>query len=137
MQIKTNGVTRLVFVFSTFVIKVPKPRHWRNFLRGLIGNINEGDTWKWNSGKYEKGTSHLLCPVIWSMWGGWLLIMKRAEPITTKQEGEVFRQDDWALFKGDDSLSNYGLLDGVCVKIDYADLDLHWGEDFKPKGKEV
>lgn len=70
MRITFKGVTRMVFLFETFVIKVPALHHgWSCFLRGLIGNISEGQTWRWNSGKYEKGKSHLLCPVIWSSWG--------------------------------------------------------------------
>ena len=31
--------------------------------------MNEDKTWKWNTGTYEKGKGHLLCPVVWSSWG--------------------------------------------------------------------
>lgn len=136
MKINCKGVTRIVIEFKKVVIKIPNfTFQWSHFLRGLIGNISENQTWKWNSGKYEKGKSHLLCPVIWCSWGGWFLIMKRAE---------TFKGEEWDLstlhsieehvkqFGGDDGVSNYGILNDKIVKIDYADLNDYWGEDFKP-----
>lgn len=137
MHINNKGVTRTVFCFKNFVVKVPCiHKGWCNFLRGLVGNINEGQTWRWNSGAFEKGTSHLLCPVLLTSWGGWFLVMKRAKTLTNN-EWELLSDVDCSEHKkhfgGDDSVRNYGYLDSRLVKIDYADLDAHWGEDFKPK----
>lgn len=139
MKINFKGVTRIVIVFKTVVVKMPKPFVWNHFLRGVLGNIEEARTWKWNSGKYERGLSHLLCPVVWVSWGGWILIMKKARTLT---------EDEWFVtdysveehlreFAGDDSIRNYGYYQGRLVKIDYADLDDNWGEDFKPGNKKV
>lgn len=36
-------------------------------------------------------------------------------------------------YGGDDKSENYGIYMGQIVKIDYADLDENWGEDFKNK----
>lgn len=136
---KSNGVTRLVFVFNRFVIKVPNfTNKWFHFLMGLTSNINENQTWKYNSGKYESGKSHLLCPVIWCSWGGWILIMKRARLISESYWHTLSMEKDFKehleFFPGDDTMSNYGILDDrQIVKIDYGQLDNSWGEDFKPR----
>lgn len=134
MTINLKGVTRIVFVFRHVVVKIPKFYvQWDHFLKGIIGNIEEGRTWRYNSGKYERGTSYLLCPVIWTSWGGWILIMKRAEPLTRDQWDLVCNLLDeyQKYFAGDDTMNNYGILDSKLVKIDYADLGHYWGEDFK------
>lgn len=137
ISISTKGVTRIVFIFNSFVIKIPKfTNHnntWSFFLRGIIANISEHQTWKWNSGKYESGQSHLLCPVIWCSWGGWILIMKRAKVFTWDEWDamEYSNDEHMKYFKGDDTISNYGVFENRLVKIDYADLNNFWGEDFK------
>lgn len=133
MNINLKGVTRIVIVLDHTVIKIPNFTHsWNHFLRGLIGNISESQTWKWNSGKYEKGTSYLLCPVLWCSWGGWVLIMRKANLLTEADWEKVKIPLHKKHFKGDDTLSNYGMIEGRVVKIDYGELDDHWGEDFKP-----
>ena len=77
IKINRKGVTRIVLEFKSVVIKIPNfTCQWSHFLKGIIGNIEESRTWKWNSGKFEKGTSHLLCPVKWCSVGGWILIME-------------------------------------------------------------
>jgi hypothetical protein len=135
MKINRKGVTRIVFVFKTFVVKIPNfTCQWNHFLKGIIGNIEESKTWEYNSGEYENGNSYLLCPVLWCSWGGWVLVMKRAETFTYEEWEAMIDTDireHKKHFSGDDTMSNYGMIDGRIVKIDYADLDCHWGEDFK------
>lgn len=137
MKINRKGVTRIVIELNKVVIKIPNfTCQWSHFLRGLIGNISENQTWKWNSGKFEKGTSHLLCPVIWCSYGGWILIMRKVDELITEENRTQWNCEEHTKhFQGDDSISNYGILNGRLVKIDYADLDLYWGEDFKKKQK--
>lgn len=115
------------------VVKIPNfTCQWSHFLRGIIGNISENQTWKWNSGKFEKGTSHLLCPVVWCSLGGWVLVMKKAKPITREQWEMITDISKFKKhFSGDDTMSNYGYYENRLVKLDYADLDNYWGEDFK------
>lgn len=131
MTINRSGVTRIVFLFETVVIKIPKPRIWNHFLRGIIANINERDTYRYSSGKYEKGQSYLLCPVIWCSWGGWVLVMKKAKQLTEKEFSEHSFGEHLQWYRGDDTISNYGMLEGKIVKIDYGDLDHFWGSDLK------
>lgn len=124
-QINRKGVTRIVIVFRTFVIKIPNFTYqWSHFLKGLISNIEENRTWKWNSGIFEKGKSHLLCPVKWCSMGGWLLVMEKVDELITDKNIYLFdNKEHIKYFKGDDSISNYGILKGRLVKIDYAQLE--------------
>lgn len=131
MTLNRQGVTRLVFIFDKFVVKIPNfTCQWNHFLKGIIANIEESKTWQYNSGKYERGLSYLLCPVLWCSWGGWVLVMKRAQMLTIKDWGTVTVPEHKKHFPGDDTLSNYGWLNGKVVKVDYGDLDI-WGSDFK------
>lgn len=126
MRLNLKGVTRIVLEFKTVVVKIPNfTCQWDHFLRGLIANMDEGQTWKWNSGPYNKGTSYLLCPVVWFSWGGWILVMKKAKPLTVEQwkENTYHIDQHKEHFPGDDTVSNYGIYEGRLVKIDYASLD--------------
>lgn len=130
MKIK-KGTTRIVFILNKVVIKIPNFTYkWSHFLRGIIGNISEWQTWK-----YAYRRRYLLCPVIWASWGGWFLIMKKANMIHNKDwdmyEPEILEHKQY--YCGDDKSENYGIYMGQIVKIDYADLDENWGEDFKNK----
>jgi hypothetical protein len=121
MKIK-YGTTRTVLLVGKYAIKLPLaiPLLWRHFLLGLIGNMTERDTWKWNTGKSYHPRSEYLCPVIWASWGGWLLIMKRAKPLpdTFELENYIPLMEKLQI-DGDDNISNYGMLDGRLVKTDY------------------
>ena len=114
------GASRIVLLFKDRVIKIPNRRwSWQDFLLGIISNIRENETWKSNSGKYEKGNSYLLCPVLWCSWGGWILIMERAIPC---DNDEILDFKPWidAGFGGDDAIRNYGRINGIVVKLDYG-----------------
>lgn len=121
MKIELMGCTRIVFILRSVVIKIPKPRYWSHFLSGLLANMRERDTWKWNSGDYEKGTSHLLCPVLWASIGGWMLVMKKVDRVLEWDEDSKFDiSKHIEHFPGDDKVKNYGILDNKLVKFDYG-----------------
>jgi len=132
-----RGVTRLVFVLGSVVVKVPNFTYsWLNFLTGLCANMNEAHTWKYNSGECcEQGKSYLLCPVLWCSWGGWLLVMPRVDMERHRKEvgceglcskaisaSREKRYKSWidAGFGGDDKPGNYGYYKDRLVKVDYA-----------------
>ena len=121
-----KGATRIVFIFRHKVVKVPRLIIWSNFLRGLLGNITENRTWKWNSGRYAEGREKLLCPVLWCSWGGWLLVMRKVE-VVTYAEWKALTEKDITSYKqhfpGDDHRRNYGWYEGRLVKLDYASID--------------
>jgi len=84
----------------------------------------------------RRGKVYLLCPVKWCSWGGWILIMERADvekhyeeiynssPIGNIDPCEEVKQryKKWidAGFGGDDKCDNYGYLSDRLVKVDYA-----------------
>jgi hypothetical protein len=126
MRINRQGRTRIVIELKDVVIKIPNfLKNWQTFIRGLLSNMDEHDIWTFNSGKYEKGKSYLLCPILWSSWGGWVVVMKRAETVLTYDDYWRLDQDvlkEHEHFAGDDHGPNYGYLDGRLVKIDYAQI---------------
>lgn len=125
MLINRKGSQRIVIELQTVVIKVPNfLGSWINFVGGILANLREYTTWAYNSGPYEKGLSKYLCPVIWASWGGWILIMKKARPMTFDEYDNCQElEPHFTHFKGDDSCYNYGFIDNRPVKIDYGSLN--------------
>jgi len=79
-----SGILRRVFIFQNFVIKIPTFKYeWKYFLQELIANINEREIWK----TYQR--KELLCPVIFSIRSGLILIMKKAEALTEEQYKKI------------------------------------------------
>src|SRR5690349_2511949 len=80
-----TGVTREVFLTRRYAIKTPKlTGGWSFFLRGLLANMQERRlaTARWPE----------LCPMLFSLPGGWLVVMRRAEPLS---------QERWTAFRSD------------------------------------
>ena len=129
MKIKRNGICRIVFLIGEYAIKVPNFTYcWHHFLQGLLSNINENKTWKYNGfdKNRKKVRDDLLCPVIWCSWGGWILVMKKAVPCTFVSEGgDYIDFSKWIVcgWGGDDKADNYGYIDNKIVKLDYGQLD--------------
>lgn len=124
IRVNRKGVTRIVIELKTVVVKIPNfTCQWNHFLLGVIGNIQESQTWKWNSGLYEKGTSHLLCPVLWCSWGGWILVMQKAKTLSRQdwENMQEYTTEHRKHYGGDDNMANYGILNGKLVKLDYAE----------------
>jgi hypothetical protein len=111
-----RGATRLVFLTRTRAYKIPTFSSWKLFLNGLLANIQEHEfgTLGWEG----------FCPVLWSIPGGFLVTMPRAEPITDY---------DWEGFDADHFIhrphytipaelkqSSFGFLDGEIVAVDYG-----------------
>jgi len=120
MRLDRKGVTRLVIVSKKVVVKIPNfTCQWEHFLKGVVANIHENKTWKYNSGEYEKGHSRLLCPVVWCSIGGWILIMRKVDKVFGWEDVNDI-SEHIAQFPGDDKITNYGMLNGKVVKFDYG-----------------
>lgn len=139
MKVNRMGITRVVFEFTRFVVKIPNPTYsWKHFLQGLIANIKENGCWKNSRDYYER--RELLCPIIWTSWGGWILIMAKADmnrwndeiralPREVKDRVKINIKDTDELYHkwidvglgGDDKADNYGYYQDRLVKVDYAD----------------
>lgn len=123
MNIILKGTTRIVIKFKKIVIKIPNFLYcWEHFIKGLLSNINENKTWFGSSIKdsYTYQGRHLICPVLWCSWGGWILIMKKANEINRIDWDSIDISEHKKYFEGDDTISNYGYLNNKVVKIDYG-----------------
>lgn len=130
-----TGVTREVFLIGRYAFKLPKLTYgWKMFLQGLLCNMQEA---VWGRSKEMPE----FCPVVFSIPGGWLVVMKRAMPLTDEQWREFLRdrlgidgiksfhpRDEIKSWTGGDYFipaevkeNSFGLLDGRVVVIDYGD----------------
>lgn len=95
MKINREGSYRIVFELKDYVIKIPNFLDgWRIFLKGLISNLNEQHL-------YMSIKSPYLCPIIFYISGGWLIIMPKA------------RAMDRATF-----IKNIGLISKICGEFE-------------------
>jgi hypothetical protein len=117
MKINRRGTTRIVLEFKKVVVKIPDFTYqWSSFLKGIIANIEENEIWKYSS-LFETDKSHLLCPVKWCSFGGWILVMEKAEQLNYSESKKYNFEEHLRYFKGDDSHQNYGILNGKLVKL--------------------
>lgn len=117
MEINRTGCTRIVFLVGDFAIKVPNFMDgWKLFLNGLLANMQErvfGET-KWPK----------LCPVLFSIAGGWMVVMRRVREMTS-EEFLVFDSKSWAdagdyLVPCEHKANSFGWLKGEVVCLDYG-----------------
>lgn len=117
MRINTNGVTRIVLLTRFRAYKFPAfNRGWRMGLEGLLANMQE----------QEFGTigSPALAPVTWSLWGGWLTVQRRCQPLTDAQwqafDYQEFQHSAWGSDLVENKRDGFGTLDGAIVGVDYG-----------------
>lgn len=117
IEINRQGCHRIVILTRKWAIKMPNfTDGWRLFLTGLLANMQER--------VFSKAQWPELCPVIFSIPGGWLNIMPRVREMTDK-EFRIFDVKDF-LEKSDyvvpaEAKSNsFGWLNGHVVAIDYG-----------------
>jgi hypothetical protein len=112
-----DGITREVFLTRRYAIKIQKLRYgWEMFMYGLLANMQERT--------FAAAGWPELCPVVFSVPGGWLVVMRRAEPLTDREWAEFDARafcelDDYVVpaeFKKD----SFGKLDGRIVAVDYG-----------------
>jgi hypothetical protein len=110
------GATRFVFLIGPWAVKVPRLSCWRLFLHGLLANLQERAFSR--TGWFE------ICPVLWALPGGFLLVMRRAEPLTDAQWARFdygdFVNDPEGHVPAECKQSSFGLLDGRIVAVDYG-----------------
>lgn len=111
------GATRLVLLTKKYAFKLPNPSGWKSFLWGLLSNLQEADLGR-------RGWEEL-CPVLFSLPGGFLVVMPRAEVCSeaTMPDEETLRkltsQPDRCVpaeWKAD----SWGYLEGRLVAIDFG-----------------
>ncbi len=112
-----RGITREVFLIGSYAIKIPKLKYgWHKFLCGLLANMQETE--------FSKTGWSELCPVTFSIPGGWLLIMRRARPLTLDEflsfDPFKFRDRPEYTVPVEHKQDSFGILDGRIVAIDYG-----------------
>jgi len=116
------GTHRVTYLIGNFALKRPVLCPWRLFLHGLLANIQERT---FSAAGWSK-----LCPVLFSIPGGWLNIMQRAEPLTREQffaldyaewikGGTDLPEGEWVI-PVENKLDSFGLIDGRVVAVDYG-----------------
>lgn len=100
-------------------IKVPNFTQWHLFLQGVLANRQEklfSRSWCAEEGKF--------CPVLFYFPGGFLSIMKRADPLTQDQF-DALDFDSWVAGDGyfvpvEHKISSFGVLGDKIVAVDYG-----------------
>lgn len=114
-----RGITREVFLIGKYAFKLPSVRNWWLFLEGLQCNMNE---------KERQYCSDQFCPIVFSLPGGFLNVMKRCTPLKVydyeemnkvfylskeTEEGNVHRYVE-------NKQCSFGILNGKLVAVDYG-----------------
>ena len=113
-----QGATRTVFLTRRYALKVPRLIEWRLFLYGLLANMQERKFWRHL--RHEK-----LCPVLWSVPGGWLVVMPRVVSLTCEEFADVdhatfVQLDDIGVIPVEDKQDSFGWYEGRMVAVDYG-----------------
>ena len=112
-----QGITREVFLIGRWAFKFPRiVSGWRMFLCGLLANMQERS--------FAAAGWPELCPVVFSIPGGWLVVMRRARPLTP-EEWSNFRPYDFCekgdhVIPAETKLDSFGVLDSRIVAVDYG-----------------
>lgn len=115
-----KGTTRVVYVLGNYAFKFPRTNRWKSFLRGILANMDEYFWYKHSPIEWKDK----MCPVIFKSWGGFLLIMEKADELSDneynkKQFAEMFKIIPISL---DNKIMNFGRLkNNKVVLVDYAD----------------
>lgn len=114
-----RGSTRTVFLVCRWAIKIPSLASWRSFLHGLLANSFEADYSRQHSGTIDR-----LCPVLFSIPGGWLVIMPRAEALLEDtflaSEPFEFAVAGAVVLPVEEKADSFGVLNGRIVAVDYG-----------------
>ena len=113
--------TRIALLIGRYAFKMPSTASWKLFLNGLLANIQEHEFWK---GMPEDSRA-MMCPVLFHLPGGFLSVMRRAEPVRTKTWKKHGTR--WFIRAAGDlhipvepKKDSFGYLNGHIVVVDYG-----------------
>lgn len=116
IEIDRRGATRLVFLTKRRVYKIPSLFSWKHFLLGLLANIQER--------QFGRLGWPELCPVAWSLPGGWLVVMPRCRPMTRAEfdetDLEALASQPAYRVPAELKIDSWGWLNGRLVAFDYG-----------------
>lgn len=112
----TSGATRTVFLIGKYAFKIPKMSSWKSFLTGLLSNMQEST--------FSKIGHEKLCPVLFSLPGGFLVVMPRALPLTVRRFKYLgikkWRDTKDMFIPVENKHSSFGIVDNKIVAVDYG-----------------
>lgn len=112
-----EGITREVLLIGRYAIKIPKLIYgWHKFLCGLLANMQEA--------QFGRAGWPELCPVLFHIPGGWLIVMRRAAPLEDDEwmafDAEAFCNREDRVIPAEPKRDSFGWLDGRIVAVDYG-----------------
>ena len=112
-----QGATRNVLLTKRYAIKVPRLVEWRLLLYGLLANMQERQYWRHL--RHDK-----LCPVLWSLPGGFLLVMRRTTELSRDDfatfDYEAFVENETWRVPVENKQDSFGWYYGRIVAVDYG-----------------
>ena len=116
VTVDLTGCTRHVLLVGPWAIKVPALWSWKLFLCGLLANMQER--------QFSACGWSELCPVTFSIPGGWMLVMQRATVMTEAEfvnfDVKAFCERKDGVVPAEHKASSFGWLDGRVVALDYG-----------------
>ena len=103
-----KGSSRYVFLIGNYAIKIPSLRSYRNFLKGLLHNMQEVQ-W-WFSLKDDR-----LCPVLFYLPMGFMVVMPKCGEVSNTDWMAKY-SEYWKLF--DNTAVNY-ITSKATKKLDF------------------
>lgn len=121
IDIKTNGITRIVILIHNYAIKIPNFRICHlHFLQGCYANYAERQYYKSHSNiSYKNNMSLHAAPSYFCMFFGILQIQARCEQNSKELTNEQIKFFE-TLHRGDKKKENFGYYKGKLVCLDYA-----------------
>ncbi len=121
MKINKKGITRIVFVFRSFVLKIPKFTYSHDhFLQGCVSNWSERKFTKtFKNANFSGNMYKHIAPSLWCSWFGLIQIQVKCEPNPeplSDSQKEFFEP----LCGTDSKKENFGILNGRLVCLDYG-----------------
>lgn len=124
----SKGTSRTVLLTKRYAIKFPALYSWEFFLRGLIDNMEE---LKWATYSREYTNTAHLCPTLFGNMFGFYNVMCRVDPVVdvdkfwedyhdVLDEIKISKMVAVSFMESDAKPNNFGYLNGVLVKVDYA-----------------
>lgn len=114
---RRNGATRIVILTRRLAIKLPRfDSGWKALLVGLIANMQEAEFGRlgWPE----------LCPVRFSLPGGFLVVMPRARPLDRQAwfalDYRRFFASRGQVALAEEKMDSFGIHDGRIVAVDYG-----------------
>lgn len=117
MKIDRTGCTRIVILWRGYAIKIPNVADGlRLYLKGRLANMQEV--------AFSKAGWPELCPVLFSLPGGYLLVMPRVR-LMSDEEFMHFDAESWVEREDyrvpvERKSNSFGWLNGRLVAIDYG-----------------